>query len=153
MYCSRRSSTSSCRIFKYLYWFQCVTFSYILAISSSEKRRTSSARIGLVRRPWFNSYWEMRKSRRSISEKRLRKDSRTVGEASANASSRENVSFFVRNCVVPNADSEASLKVGYSIRASKDSTGESSQVPCLDLRPRPICLPFLPVTGSFPQRR
>jgi hypothetical protein len=105
-----------------------------------------------VRRPWFNSYWVMRKSRRSISEKRLRKDSRTRGEASASASSREKVSFLARNYVVPNADSAASLKVGCSIKASRDSTGESSQVPCLLRRPRPSYFPFLPFS-SLPQSR
>ena len=77
----------------------------------------------------------------------------TVGDASARASSREKTSFLVRNYVEPNAESVASLKVGYSIKASNDSVGLSSQVPCLDLRSRPICFPFFPVTGSLPQRR
>ena len=124
----------------------------MVAISSGEKRWTSSARIGLVRLPWFRSYCAVRKSRRSISEKRLRKDCWTRGEASASASSREKVSFLTRNYVVPNADSAASLNVGCSIKASRDSAGESSHVPCFDLSSKPDCLPFLPFS-SLPQSR
>lgn len=152
MYCSLRSSTSSCLILRYLYWFQCVMRSRIVRNYSSSNFFNNSLRIGFVRLLWFNSHSSIIKSNSSIREKSERKDCWTRGDAEARASSRENTSFFVRKWVVPSADSDASLNMGYSINWSRESTGESSQVLCFECSSRPCCFPFKP-SEFLPQRR
>ena len=129
-----------------------MTRSRIVHNSSSENLFNNSARIGFVLFPWFKSYYSVRKSRRSISGKRERRESRIIGGASRKASSREKTSFLARNYVEPKADSAASLKVGCSNNWSSESMGDSSHVPCLLFNSKPDYLPFLPCS-SLPQRR
>ena len=71
----------------------------------------------------------------------------------ASASSREKVCFFVRKWVVPSAEIWVSEKVGCSRSWSNESTGESSQVPCLVSKCKPSSLAVFPVFSFFPHNK
>ena len=89
VYCSRRSSTSQCLCFRYLYWFQCVVASRSVHNSSSENYFVNSERISFVLLPCSNSYHSIWQSSLSISRKRVMNWGLRQSGACSRASSRE----------------------------------------------------------------